>query len=265
MLALAAAVIGLYAATARRVARRERDVVPCQRIGQSVEASVVAGRQQLRQSRLSRVPALRRRRRAGLAAIGRRPPSLGQPAHGDDRPRGPDLRPVLRHCGPVHRILGTSGTLAFYTFLLLPTALRFDFRRDFDRLAILKGLPITPAAAVIGQTLAPVLIATLFQALVLAFAIVARSLPPCYLPTAMLVMIPLNVLVFALDNLIYLLYPTACSKRDWRSSFARCSRSPAKGLLFAVALAAVAGWGFDRGGAQPARSRTGPAPASMRT
>ena len=59
--------------------------------------------------------------------------------------------------------------MAFYTFLLLPTALRFDFRRDLDRLATLKGLPITPAAAAIGQTLAPVLIATAFQGGVLTW------------------------------------------------------------------------------------------------
>ena len=47
-----------------------------------------------------------------------------------------------------------------------------------DRLAILKGLPITPVAAAIGQTLTPVLIATLFQCGVLAFAATARSLLP---------------------------------------------------------------------------------------
>ena len=42
---------------------------------------------------------------------------------------------------PHMALLSTTGTLAFYTFLLLPTALRFDFRRDLDRLATLKGLP----------------------------------------------------------------------------------------------------------------------------
>ena len=124
------------------------------------------------------------------------------------------IAPSVIACAPCFVIadpdvafLATTGTLAFYTFLLLPTALRFDFRRDLDRLATLKGLPITPAAAAIGQTLAPVLIATLFQSGVLAFAVAARSLPPHQLFMAMLVMIPLNVLVFGLDNLIFLLYP----------------------------------------------------------
>ncbi|HEV3023456.1 MAG TPA: hypothetical protein VGX76_13370, partial [Pirellulales bacterium] len=89
----------------------------------------------------------------------------------------------------------------------LPTALRFDFRRDLDRMATLKGLPISPAAAAIGQTLAPVLITTLFQFGVLTFAFVAQSLPPNHLFISMLVLMPFNALVFGLDNLIYLLYP----------------------------------------------------------
>jgi len=84
--------------------------------------------------------------------------SLGQPVDGDDRASRP----------------------AFYTFLLLPTALRFDFCRDLDRLATLKGLPITPIAAAMGQTLTPVLIATLFQSGVLTLASVAvrAAAPP---------------------------------------------------------------------------------------
>ena len=89
--------------------------------------------------------------------------------------------------------LVATGTLVFYTFRLLPTALRFDFRRDLDRLATLKSFPITPAAETIGQTLAPVLITTLFQCGVLTSAIIARSLPPHHLILVLLVIIPLNV------------------------------------------------------------------------
>ena len=80
---------------------------------------------------------------------------------------------MLRHRGCPIALLATAGTLAFYTFLLLPTAVRYDFRRDLDRMAMLKSLPISPAATVIGQTITPILIATVFQAIVLAFAIVA--------------------------------------------------------------------------------------------
>ncbi len=140
--------------------------------------------------------------------------------------------------------LAATCTLAFYSFLLLPTALRFDFRRDLDRLATLKGLPITPAAAVIGQTLAPVLIATLFQSVVLAFAAAARSLPAHLLFMAILVMIPLNTLVFGLENLIYLLYPYRVQQEGLEIFLRTMLNFTGKGLLFAVGLEAMAIWGF---------------------
>jgi hypothetical protein len=145
---------------------------------------------------------------------------------------------------PFTAFLATAGTLAFYTFLLLPTALRFDFRRDLDRLSALKVLPITPAAAVVGQTLAPVLIATLFQSAVLAFAIAVQSLPPHHFFMAMLVMIPTNVLVFGLDNLIYLLYPYRVQQEGLEIFLRTMLTFTGKGLLFAVGLAAMSAWGF---------------------
>jgi hypothetical protein len=138
--------------------------------------------------------------------------------------------------------VATTGALAFYTFLLLPTALRFDFRRDLDRLATLKGLPITPAAAAIGQTLAPVLIATLFQSGVLMVASVARSVPPHHLLMALLLIIPLNVLVFALDNLIYLLYPYRMQQEGLEIFLRTMLTFTGKGLLFTAGLLALSGW-----------------------
>jgi hypothetical protein len=152
--------------------------------------------------------------------------------------------PMFIMVDPFTAFLATAGTLAFYTFLLLPTALRFDFRRDLDRLATLKVLPITPAAAVIGQTLAPVLIATVFQSAVLAFAIAVQSLPPHHLFMAMLVMIPLNVLVFGLDNLVYLLYPYRVQQEGLEIFLRTMLTFTGKGLVFAVGLAAMSAWGL---------------------
>ena len=152
--------------------------------------------------------------------------------------------PCFAIADPAMALLATIGTLAFYTFLLLPTALRFDFRRDLDRLATLKGLPIAPAAAAIGQTLAPVLIATVFQGGVLAFAIFALSLPLHQLFVALLVMIPLNVLVFGLDNLIYLLYPYRMQQEGLEIFVRTMLTFTGKGLLFVVGMVAIAGWGF---------------------
>lgn len=144
--------------------------------------------------------------------------------------------------------LATAATLAFYTFLLLPTALRFDFRRDLDRLATLKGLPVSATAIALGQTLAPVLVATLFQALVLLFAAAARSIPPQYIVGGMLVMLPLNVFVFALDNLIYLLYPYRVQQEGLEIFVRTMLTFTAKGLLFSAGLGAMAVWGFVAAG-----------------
>ena len=145
---------------------------------------------------------------------------------------------------PYIALLATAGTMAFYTFLLLPTALRFDFRRDLDRLAMLKALPMTSAAAVAGQVLAPVAIATLFQCALLGLAIAARSLPPHYLVLTMLVMIPLNVLVFALENLIFMLYPYRVQQEGLEIFFRTMLTFTGKGLLFAVGLGLMSVWGF---------------------
>ncbi len=66
--------------------------------------------------------------------------------------------------------LTVLASVVFYSFVLLPAALKLDFRRDFDRLAILKTLPIKPLAVVIGQLATPVLLTWAFQISLLTFA-----------------------------------------------------------------------------------------------
>jgi hypothetical protein len=249
---LAAAVVGLYAATSRRVAERERrnyrpnGAVRVVFAGSTHNEPVQPQRAEFR-LRLRHIPHW-----GGAGAL------VWRQLVGARRHWGSLLTamvaPSVIACAPCFVIadpevafLATTGTLAFYTFLLLPTALRFDFRRDLDRLATLKGLPITPEAAAISQTLAPVLIATLFQSGVLAFAIAARSLPPHQLFTAMLVMIPLNVLVFGLDNLIFLLYPYRMQQEGLEIFLRTILTFTGKGLLFAVGLAVMSAWGLAAG------------------
>ena len=246
---LAAAVVGLYAATSRRVVLREKRVYRAD----SAARGMIPGSAQKELGptrsgeftlRLRRIP-----RWGGAGALAWRQ-LVGARRHWGSLLTAM-IAPSVLSCAPCFIIadpsiafLATAGTLAFYTFLLLPTALRFDFRRDLDRLATLKGLPITPAAAAIGQTLAPVLIATVFQWGVLTFAVVARSLPPLHLFMAMLVMTPLNVLVFGLDNLIFLLYPYRMQQEGLEIMLRTMLTFTGKGVLFAVAMAAVSVWGF---------------------
>jgi hypothetical protein len=60
----------------------------------------------------------------------------------------------------------------------------------------------------------------------------------------MLVMIPLNVLVFGLDNLIYLLYPYRVQQEGLEIFLRTMLNFTGKGLLFTVGLVAISAWGF---------------------
>ncbi len=267
VLGLAGAVIALYSATVRRRAQRERREYSC---GAAVSAEPQIARSTVveRKATRPREPRLRLRRIPRWGGAGA---LAWRQLVGAARYRGSLLTamiaPAILACLPVFLVadptialVATIGTLAFYTFLLLPTALRYDFRRDLDRLATLKGLPISPAAAVFGQLIAPVLIASLFQVCVLAFAVIARGLPLHSLITATLVMIPLNALVFGLDNLIYLLYPYRVQQEGLEIFLRTMLTFTAKGLLFAGGVAAVSAWGFAATAlARAIESRTGAA------
>jgi len=245
---LAAAVIGLYVAASRRLANRERfnygaNGAAGERIADSAprELGLLSAALTLP---LQHIP-----RWGGVSALAWRQ-LIGARRHWGSLLTAL-IAPGVLACAPCFAIadprialLTTTGTLAFYTILLLPTALRFDFRRDLDRLATLKGLPIAPAAAAIGQTLAPVLIATLFQSSALAFATFSLSLPWHHFLVAMLVMIPLNVLVFGLDNLIYLLYPYRMQQEGLEIFVRTMLTFTGKGLLFCAGMVAIAGWGL---------------------
>jgi len=235
---LSGTVIGLHAATTRLVVRRARrlyhertEVLPARA---AADGSL----------RLSSVPYLQG---AGALAwrqlVGARR-QWGSLLTAMIAPAVLASAPCFVIADPNVAILVTTGTVAFYTFLLLPTALRFDFRRDLDQLATLKSLPLSPGAVALGEIFAPVLIATLFQCVVLGFAIAARSLPPYYLAVAILTMIPLNVLVFALDNVIFLLYPYRMQQEGVEIFLRTMLTFTGKGLLFSLSLAAISGWGF---------------------
>jgi hypothetical protein len=135
-----------------------------------------------------------------------------------------------------------TGGLAFYSFLLLPSALRFDFRRELDRMVLLKSLPLRPSAVVLGQLLTPVFIAGLLQALVLAATAIAFPVPPHSVLTAVLMLLLADVLIFALDNLIYLWFPHRLNQEGIVIFLRTTLTFTAKGLFFALALAVVFAW-----------------------
>ena len=117
------------------------------------------------------------------------------------------LLPLFTQTDNNQMLFQVVGSLAFYSFVLLPAALRFDFRRDVDRLVVMKALPFSPTAMTIGQLAAPVAACTLFQLVVLAIAWILRPYGIGLLLLAIAVLLPVNMLIFCVENLIFLLYP----------------------------------------------------------
>jgi putative ABC exporter len=103
----------------------------------------------------------------------------------------------------------TVGILGWATLFLLPRIFNFDFRNDVEHLAELKALPLAPMVAAAGQLVVPVLLLTSLQLVALCGAAVcATGVPRALLLGTIPFILPLNVLLFGLENLIFLLFPT---------------------------------------------------------
>jgi hypothetical protein len=104
--------------------------------------------------------------------------------------------------------LPAFGGVALWFTLLVSTMLKFDFRGDLDLMDVLKALPLQPWAIATGQLVAPsILLAATHFALL---AVAARVIPgqhAAFLCAAALVL-PFDLLLFAVENLLFLLFPT---------------------------------------------------------
>lgn len=109
--------------------------------------------------------------------------------------------------GDPGKVFGTLASLVVLSLLLLPSLLTFDFRGDLDRMDVLKSLPVPAAGLVVGQLLTPVVLASAL--LVAALAILGHWLPiPLqWLGITAAFALPANFLLFAVENLLFLLFP----------------------------------------------------------
>ncbi len=109
-----------------------------------------------------------------------------------------------------------AGGLVWLT-VVLATLVPFDFRSDLDRMAFLKTLPIPAWRLVVGQLLTPVLLFTALQWLVLAGVLAFAPDSAFWLGVLAAYALPVNFLLFALENLLFLFFPTrlaAATPRD---------------------------------------------------
>ncbi len=101
------------------------------------------------------------------------------------------------------------GFVFFAAVYVLPRTLVFDFRSDLDNMEAFKALPLRSWKISAGQLLAPVLLSSLIECLLLGSVAmcldgVARIISVAMMPF----IVPFNVLLYSLENLIFLLFPT---------------------------------------------------------
>jgi hypothetical protein len=152
------------------------------------------------------------------------------------------MLPLLQPLNPAGTFLQVAGGLVFYSFVLLPAALKYDFRRDYDRLIALKMLPISPSITVFGQLATPVLLMSLFQMSVLTITVIVRPAPVGYVTAAIVLLPVLNVLIFSVENLLFLLSPYRLNQEGISVFLRTILVFTAKGIFFAAALVGVLVW-----------------------
>ena len=100
--------------------------------------------------------------------------------------------------------MGMIGWMSIILSILIP----FDFRGDVDMMEELKSLPITPTRIAIGQLLTPTLVATVTQAIAMFAVIVGMKGTGVVAWTFLAFLLPVNFLFYAVENLLFLWYPT---------------------------------------------------------
>jgi hypothetical protein len=159
---------------------------------------------------------------------------------------------------PIPGAATTPAVLAFVSIFLIPQMVRFDFRGDLDRMETIKTLPIHATAIVIGELMTPIAIGTAVQLLVLGgVGTFQRALPPGTL-LVIAFSLPFNLLVYGVENLVFLLYPYRLPVGG-AFDLASMGRQMLIVFLKLIALAVVAGCAAAVGGLAYLVSRSGAA------
>jgi hypothetical protein len=101
-------------------------------------------------------------------------------------------------------VLGVIGWMGMF----LTQRITFDFRGDLDHMDVLKSLPLRPASIVLGELITPILVLTLLQLLIVAVAVATGRLEVYMLGLGAVVLLPVNFILFEIENLLFLLFPS---------------------------------------------------------
>ncbi|HSU14505.1 putative ABC exporter domain-containing protein [Longimicrobium sp.] len=117
--------------------------------------------------------------------------------------------------GGIHASEGDAEamqTSVLTTALLMPVIfgnpLPFDFRRDLDRMAFLRSLPLRPVAVAVGQIFPAAVFFALFELLVMCgAAALTGAVPAGWMVVAAALVLPVAWCTAALENLLFLWMP----------------------------------------------------------
>jgi hypothetical protein len=115
---------------------------------------------------------------------------------------------IMMYAANTEDITGPLVGAMVWMTLLLTNNLRFDFRGDADLIDTLKALPVRPAAVVVAELIAPVLVLWSCQMFLLAAAVLLKRVPQQVLVLGAAYALPLDAMLMALENLLFLLFPT---------------------------------------------------------
>ncbi len=99
------------------------------------------------------------------------------------------------------------GCLLLGMSFIVTTMIPFDFRGDIDRMSYLKTLPLAAWRVSVGQVLAPVVLLSLIQCVIMLTCQLVLPKPGHSLFVFMLFTFPTNFLLLALENILFLLFP----------------------------------------------------------
>jgi hypothetical protein len=108
------------------------------------------------------------------------------------------------------QVLAGLGVVVVAMSILAASLLKFDFRADLDSMESLKALPLRPWSIATGELVTPILVLTLVHWVLIATlaGTFGRSSEYLRALACMAVMVlPFNCLLFAAENLIFLLFP----------------------------------------------------------
>ncbi|MEM7782188.1 MAG: hypothetical protein AAF623_02465 [Planctomycetota bacterium] len=140
---------------------------------------------------------------------------------------------------PATVVVMVVSLLACYSLLLLPAALKFDFRRDIHRINMLKELPISSVAVSLGQLVIPFLVTTLFQVAAIVTVWAIHPFSVWYFLASLVGLIPFNFFIYCLENLMFLWFPYRVQGEGIQILIRSILAFTAKGMIFAACLASL--------------------------